>query len=610
MGIDKDVALSIKIGADDTELAAVFGDIKKKADDVAKDSGKSFDGFAKNLDGSMKAVADSTKILHERIKEIGKGVAFGIVAQQFSNLKGVINDTAASALGAGASGAAMGATFAGPWGAAIGGAIGLAKGLVGGLLDSEAAAEAARKKIEEQGRAYWAQIDAAKRAQEIAGYLASAQAELAEAEKQATEAAAEHNKALQEQPDAYRHAADRARAYHDALVDIDYELRKRLELEGRLAAVHDVDTNAGQTEDEANAIDRSRKLRDAEIDKYAATKSYGALYKELQGAEDSRADRMRDLEGILGDVNASEAIRSKALKEYNDLATQATKKTVELAKATKELAVDTPMLAQARANIAYNESIQDKWLGPQQNIGQSLLNALGGAAGGALGGIGGGELGLSGGIDQVTESVKNLVHAAQPEGPTLLQRLGLDDPQPWDMAVATAQAFGTAWETSLKSFGEGSMSAATIFKKGLGAVVGGIGDKLAAMGAAELVEGTAMAFTLNPLAAGHFAAGAVLSAGAVAAYAAASELNGGGGGANSAAAKPSASGGGSSAGSGRDANGVVDSRGASSSGPDRYVFINYDDAYSDASPRVREQQVRKKMGKVLGSIGGQGWSND
>jgi hypothetical protein len=242
----------------------------------------------------------------------------------------------------------MGATFAGPWGAAVGGAIGLAKGLVTGLLDSEKAAEKARKAIEKEAEAYWAQVDAAERAKTVAASLASAQSDLAEAERQATEAAQTHHQILNEAPEAFRRAADKARAYQDQLVDINSELRKMLGLDPIAGKGFHGDLADTQSTDAATATRAARGLRDADLEKYAATKAYGAALQDLAGAENSRNDRLRDLEQIMGDVNVTQDVQSRALKEYNQLVGAATKETHALVRELQD--ADTWMRAIGRAN--------------------------------------------------------------------------------------------------------------------------------------------------------------------------------------------------------------------------------------------------------------------
>ena len=63
--------------------------------------------------------AESTRILGERIREVGKTVAFNLAAENFSKLTEQIDGTAAAAANAAVQGAAVGATFGGPFGAVL-----------------------------------------------------------------------------------------------------------------------------------------------------------------------------------------------------------------------------------------------------------------------------------------------------------------------------------------------------------------------------------------------------------------------------------------------------------------------------------------------------------
>lgn len=182
------------------------------------------------------------------------------------------------------------------------------------------------------------------------------------------------------------------------------------------------------------------------------------------------------------------------------------------------------------------------------------------------------------------------------EGPTLLERLGLQDPEPWALAVAGVQAFGQAWQSSLKSIGEGNMAAAEIFKKGLAMVVSGIGDQLAALSVTELVKGAAMLITLNPKGALHLAAGGVYAGGAVAAYAAAKKLGGTGGSVSTTApptGAPSATGG----------RGASTTGGASSSGErsesSRPVVVVVGSHFDEMSARERRQRSNEAIERAL-----------
>lgn len=172
------------------------------------------------------------------------------------------------------------------------------------------------------------------------------------------------------------------------------------------------------------------------------------------------------------------------------------------------------------------------------------------------------------------------------KGPSLLARLGIDDPSKIDAATTAIQGLAAGMQSAFQLIGEGSMSAGEAVKKGLGIAVRAIGDKLAAYAAAEAVEGAAMLLTLNPAGALHLGAAGLYGAGAIAAYAAASKLSGGSGGAS-----PSVPG----ARGSRGATGGAATAGAGTGGGGRttnYIIVGNDPA-NDDSYRMRQRKAEK-----------------
>jgi hypothetical protein len=205
--------------------------------------------------------------------------------------------------------------------------------------------------------------------------------------------------------------------------------------------------------------------------------------------------------------------------------------------------------------------------------------------------------------DQLNDQMRRMSETvASVEGPTLLERLGLQDTEPFTLAIAAVESFGDAWQSSLQAIGEGNMSAAAIFKKGLAAVVKGIGDQLAALAAAELVKGAAAAVLLNPRAFQHFAAAGIYSGGAIAAYAASSKLGSGGGGGGGGGA--SAGGGTSGVQSSNARGGGTASTGNGGGGgstTNHHTTIVFGDPFAMDSPRMRQVSADRLVRQATGT---------
>lgn len=264
------------------------------------------DGVTNRLDELNRRVAQSSKILNERLRDVGKGLAFNMAAQSFDKLKGSLDGVSGAALSAGASGAAMGATFAGPWGAAIGGAIGLTKGFVTGLLDEEKALKASKKALDDQAKAYWDGVRATERKQAVTALLADTTERLARAERER----AEFEKA---QAGARGAQASNVLRLQGTISGLQDRLQ---ELEGRGGLTF---ATPGFDGGEGEKVEVRRKLRDAELELEAATKSYGAALLPIKQAENERKDRIEDLEQLLGSQTLSQEESKRALKELNTL---------------------------------------------------------------------------------------------------------------------------------------------------------------------------------------------------------------------------------------------------------------------------------------------------
>jgi hypothetical protein len=180
------------------------------------------------------------------------------------------------------------------------------------------------------------------------------------------------------------------------------------------------------------------------------------------------------------------------------------------------------------------------------------------------------------------------------KGPTLLEKLGLDDPSGWDIAAAGVQAFSSAWASSLEALATSSESTGTIFKRGLGVIVHALADKLAAFSAAEAVEAAAHLALLDfSGAARHGAAAGVYALGAGLAYGAASKLGASGG----TVAKPAASG---AASAGSASTGSGGSAGSASSGESaRPIYVLLGSAFDETTPRQRSVRAKEAVEKAL-----------
>jgi hypothetical protein len=183
-----------------------------------------------------------------------------------------------------------------------------------------------------------------------------------------------------------------------------------------------------------------------------------------------------------------------------------------------------------------------------------------------------------------------------------LEQMGLDDPSKIDLARTAIQGFSTSYVQAMTAIATSSEGTAAAFKKGLGMIVAGVGQKLFAFAAAEFVEAGAAAITLNfPGAAMHAGAGALLTAGGFAAMRAASAL--GYGGSSGSAPSPSAasvSGGGASSSPSSSAGGGGGSTGGSGQGGTTQTIIVYGENFFSSSNRMRQLDAERFVQKAVG----------
>lgn len=323
-----------------TQAAATGTSLSSAAQAAAAMPAAASPSMLAKVSEGLKGLGVDAKTFSNGLKDIGKGLTFDLVRQGLKALNGDLNSTAKYALSAGVNGAAMGAAFAGPLGAAVGGLAGSVKGLVSSLLDSQEAMRKAREQIELEGKAYWDAIHAAEQKKRIQDLLADSTSRLTREQREQNEREDTHTAIMTATATAMRQASDAALAYADQLAGVNAQIVERLRLEGNLPKTDQYASNAYGTQqdtDTATAIRAARGLRDANLAYYASTVSYGKVLLELQSAENARADRMADLEQIMGDVNVKQDVQNKAIKEYNALAKEALKVDSERAKKAREL---------------------------------------------------------------------------------------------------------------------------------------------------------------------------------------------------------------------------------------------------------------------------------
>lgn len=241
----------------------------------------------------------------------GANQAFELLNQKLH----IVNDSLGSAIGSAVKFGATGAQIAGPWGAAVGAVVGITADLVSKFIDAEAETKKLREEQEKLAKEYWDGVHAAEQKKRIEDELAPALAEHARLAKEVAEREQTASSVMNAQADEYRHATDRAQAYADQLYKVNAELAIKMQLE----AEDRRQKGTGQTDDQNKQIIDARGLRDATIAKENANKSYGATLNELESAENKRNDRLRDLEQILADQQASAGAQKRALEEYNKL---------------------------------------------------------------------------------------------------------------------------------------------------------------------------------------------------------------------------------------------------------------------------------------------------
>jgi hypothetical protein len=203
----------------------------------------------------------------------------------------------------------------------------------------------------------------------------------------------------------------------------------------------------------------------------------------------------------------------------------------------------------------------------------------------------------------LTEDWLRRIAEQQNKVPNLLEQLGINDPSAMDAAIAAVQGFSSGYTQALQAIGSGTLTAGEAFKKGLGIMVGALGDKLAAFSAAEFVTAGAHAITLDFAgAAMHAGAGALYGAGAIAAYAASAKLGGKGGSAPAGAGATSGAGAGASGGR-ASSGGGAGAGGGTTRQPVTNIFV-VGSQYDHLSTRERRQEAEKTV-KLAGlSAGG------
>lgn len=191
--------------------------------------------------------------------------------------------------------------------------------------------------------------------------------------------------------------------------------------------------------------------------------------------------------------------------------------------------------------------------------------------------------------------------------PTLLERLGLDGDFVDELGLAGAaiDGFTLGLKGSFQAIGEGQMGVAKAFKRGLGVMVGGLGDYLAAESGKHFVIAAANAILLNlPEAAKHALAGGVYGLGATAAYATAARLGasvGGSSGVSAGSAGASAGGGrghdpNASSGSTRDHRTTAASQGEGRT----QITVVYTDPFVAGTAGTRRRIARKTLDMARG----------
>lgn len=481
--------------------------------------------------------------------------------EKVSNLLGdSIGKTAKSMLTAAANGATLGATFAGPVGAAIGGAIGA-----------------------------------------LGSFIARADEQSA-ASLRAAEAAKKHAAALELVRQGETSSRDRRR-----------QAREELQLAeanwGKASLIVDEQTKKyGHASDGALAdLQRTRRaFEDARDEETALNKTAGDIWLEEKKRLVARARAIEDVNAAVQKTYLSEEEGRIRIDKLNGVTREATKVTDESARATEKHTARTSELAQATARLAAEraklasrvakELTDDlvKRLEAEQSTPRSVVDSMNE---GSFSGIINPDK-LSAQLD-FRKAYADSEAAGKKKGPTLLERLGLNSPDEMDLALTAVQGFTSGLTTALQALGEGTLSAGDAFKKGLGIMVHAIGDKLAAMAAAEAVEGAAMLVTLNPAGALHLAAAGLLGAGAVAAYAASSKLGGGGGSAPATNAHASAGASGHYAGS--TTTYLLGTNAGGGQTINQYIGSTDDD-----SPRMRQRRAQRfvALGSEHTSVGG------
>lgn len=287
---------------------------------IRRASGGAVGGALPQASAGASLASLESKVGKLNIGQIASGAnqAFELLNQKLH----ITDNALGSVIGSAVKFGATGAQIAGPWGAAIGAVLGGITDLVGSFLDAEAAARKEREEIEKQAKAYWDNVEATKRKKEVEEMLTPILEKNAKNERELAENTETRRKVADEWGDSMRRAADKARAYSDELWKVNSQLSLKMHLE-RLGS--DPNAGAGQTPDQANETRLQRGTRDADIEQYASTKSYGATLTELAGSANKVADRMEDLEAIMGDIAIREKypkVIEKAFADWSRLNTE------------------------------------------------------------------------------------------------------------------------------------------------------------------------------------------------------------------------------------------------------------------------------------------------
>lgn len=522
--------------------------------------------------------------LDKGIGDLVKNVKFDKLKGGFKDLAGEIGGTTKVLVDATAQGAEFGSAF-GPMGAAIGGVAGAIKGMTMHILESEKAMDEQRKKIEEQGNAYWDVVHALERKKLVESSLADVTRQIAEYEGQRNESQITANRILNDTTDKYRQLSDQLLAYEGRLVNANEALR-----------------SGGGSAAEEQVLRATRAVRDVRLELDALDKGYSSVRVTAEKEENARKDRIEDLGRALGQQGLSQKTNNELLKEYNTLVRGTTKadedRAKELAKLGKALlGGESPSqraIREGAADRAARQADIERAVDGEERF-DDLLSRMRESAIETANGV----------KESIAELESSAVAAASARRTSLIEavfgpieEVDLYKQSFTDLGrvfTAFSDAVGSSYEAIVT--GQGSVSQA--FKKMFA-------DGLLAMGKSSAIEAlreTALGFgslALGPLggasASMHFQSAAMHAGVAVAAGVAAHALGAGGGASTGAAG---VSGGGSSSSSASNSGGFSGQQ----QGPGERVIVVMGDSFSSDSPRMRQLQAERAVNLAFGEDG-------